>query len=222
MSLGCVYLTLAVGVSMFAVGSCGNYTVTDEAWFEVEIKDFEGAGMHYRGRFTIALFGEVAPMTVMNFRAIAQGYQRGKDKLQYKNSPIHRVVKDFVLQMGDITVGDGSGGTSIFGEKFNDEEFVLGHVAPGMVSMANKGKDSNGSQFFITIVKARWMDGKHVVFGKVIKGFNDVLDIINNIETDQENAFPLKKIRIVDCGLNDNVVKYDLTRAQVDATDDIL
>lgn len=206
--------------SLMTVGSCGNYTVTDEAWFEVEIKDFEGQGLHYKGIFTLALFGESAPMTVMNFAAIVRGYKRGKQVLHYKNSPIHRVVKDFVIQMGDITVGDGTGGTSIFGDKFNDEEFVLSHRAPGMVSMANRGKDTNGSQFFITMVKARWMDGKHVVFGKVIKGY-DVLQIINDLDTDVDSAWPRKKVRIADCGLNDMEKKYDLTDKQVEAGEEI-
>lgn len=206
--------------SLLTVGSCGNYTVTDEAWFEVEIKDFEGSGLHYKDRFTIALFGESAPMTVMNFAAIVRGYKRGKQILHYKNSPIHRIVKDFVIQMGDITVGDGTGGTSIFGDKFNDEEFVLSHRAPGVVSMANRGKDTNGSQFFITMVKARWMDGKHVVFGKVIKGY-DVLQIINDLDTDPDSAWPKKKVRIADCGLNEMPKKYDLTDKQVEAGEDL-
>jgi hypothetical protein len=85
------------------------YTVTDEAWFEVEIKDHDGPGQDFRGRFTVALFGETAPMTAMNFAAIAKGYSRGRDKLHYKNTPIHRVVPDFVVQMGDVVNGDGTG-----------------------------------------------------------------------------------------------------------------
>lgn len=215
-----LFLSLAVASSLLAYVSCGNLTVTEEAWFEVEIRDFDGPGMHYRGRFTVGLFGEAAPMTVMNFAAIVRGYKRGRETLHYKGTPIHRIVKDFVIQMGDITVGDGSGGTSIFGEKFNDEDFVLSHSVPGMVSMANKGKDTNGSQFFITMVKARWMDGKHVVFGKIIRGFSDVVDIVNNVETEQDTGVPKKRVRIVDCGLND-IDKYDLKLDQMNATDDL-
>ncbi|ESO00742.1 hypothetical protein HELRODRAFT_186309 [Helobdella robusta] len=171
-------------------------------------------------QFEIALFGDDAPMTVMNFVNIVRGYKRGKSLLHYKKTPIHRVVKDFVIQMGDVTTGDGTGGASIYGEKFNDENFVVSHRAPGMVSMANKGKDTNGSQFFITMVKARWMDGKHVVFGKVIKGF-DTVRKINEVETLEDSSWPLKKIKIVDCGLNPIKSKYIMTEEQVDSTEDL-
>merc|ERR1712150_93216 len=95
----------------------------------------------------------------------------------YKKSVVHRVVPDFVIQMGDITVGDGTGGRSIFGERFNDEEFILSHRAPGWVAMANHGPDTNGSQFYILLTKARWLDGKHVVFGKVIKGMDVIMTL---------------------------------------------
>lgn len=185
----------------------------------MEIRDLDGPGQHYRGRFTIALFGEVAPMTVMNFVSIARGYKRGKTSLIYKNSPVHRVIKDFVIQMGDITVGDGSGGKSIFGEKFNDEEFILSHRSAGWVSMANAGPDSNNSQFFILLTKARWLDGKHVVFGKVIRGFN-VVETIGEAETLPGMATPKHKIFIVDCGVND-ITKYELNQTLVDSTEDL-
>lgn len=202
------------------VDSALNYTVTDEAWFEVDVRNLKGPGQSYKGRFTIALFGDVAPMTVMNFIALARGYKRSGQTLHYKNAPVHRIVKDFVIQMGDITTGDGTGGTSIYGEKFNDEEFTVSHRAPGIVSMANRGKDTNGSQFFITMVKARWMDGKHVAFGKVISGY-DVLRLLNELPTDPRNAWPMTKVKIVDCGLNPLQTKYELTEKQIDATDDI-
>lgn len=164
-----LYILFAV-VVLFNPIMGGKYTITDEAWFDVEVKDMDGPGQDYRGRFVIGLFGDTAPMTAMNFVAITRGYKRGRETLHYKNTPIHRIVPDFVIQMGDITVGDGTGGKSIFGERFNDEEFVLSHRSPGWVAMANHGKDTNGSQFYILLTKARWLDKKHVVFGKVIRG----------------------------------------------------
>lgn len=203
-----------------AVDSALQYTVTDEAWFEVEVRNLKGPGQSYTGRFTVALFGDIAPMTVMNFVALVRGYKRSGQTLHYKNAPVHRIVKDFVIQTGDITTGDGTGGTSIYGEKFNDEEFKISHRAPGVISMANRGRDTNGSQFFITMVKARWMDGKHVAFGKVIRGY-DVLRVLNELPTDSQSAWPLTKVKINDCGINSIPAKYDLNEKQIEATDDI-
>lgn len=91
-------------------------------------------------------------------------------KYAYKGSPIHRIVRDFVIQTGDFTNGDGTGGKSIYGDKFIDENYILSHRSPGWVSMANHGKDTNGSQWFITLVPARWLDGHHVAFGRVVSG----------------------------------------------------
>jgi len=211
---------LAALCSVFGLGLCGNYTVTDEAWFEVVVEDMDGDGQDYRGRFTIALFGETAPMTVMNFAAITRGYSRGGEKLYYKNTPVHRVVPDFVVQMGDITTGDGTGGKSIFGERFNDEDFVLSHRSPGWVAMANHGRDTNGSQFYILLTKARWLDSKHVVFGKVINGYR-VVETLGDVPSDANTAVPDKKVTIVDCGLNPMDRKYDLTEEQLDSTEDL-
>jgi cyclophilin family peptidyl-prolyl cis-trans isomerase len=199
----------------------GEFTVTQEAWFEVEIADIDGPGTSYSGRFVIALFGETAPMTVLNFASIARGYQRGEEtKLHYKNSTVHRIVPDFVIQMGDVTVGDGTGSRSIYGDNFIDENFVLSHRAPGWVSMANRGKDTNGSQFFILLSKARWLDGKHVVFGKVIRGF-DTIRTIGELPTNPKNAMPEFEVRIVDCGVNLLDRKYDLKAEDLDSTDDL-
>ncbi|KAL5020800.1 hypothetical protein ScPMuIL_002117, partial [Solemya velum] len=128
------------------------------------IKDYDGPGDDYRGRLVIALFGDTCPMTTMNFAAIAKGFRRKNEFLSYRNTRFHRVVQDFLVQ----------GGKSIFGDKFVDENFKLSHKSTGFVSMANHGRDTNGSQFFIVLNKARWLDTKHVVFGKVIKGM-DVL-----------------------------------------------
>lgn len=207
-------------MSVFSLAECGNYTVTDEAWFEVSVKDMDGPGKDYKGKFTIALFGEAAPMTAMNFAAITRGYKRGRENLHYKGTPIHRIVPDFVIQMGDITVGDGTGGKSIFGERFNDEDFILSHRSAGWVAMANHGKDTNGSQFYILLNKARWLDGKHVVFGKVIRGLN-VVQTLGEVPSDANTAVPKKRVKIVDCGMNDLDRKYDLTPDQLDAEDDL-
>jgi cyclophilin family peptidyl-prolyl cis-trans isomerase len=213
-------LTALLLAAFAALASAGNYTVTDEAWFEVEIKDMDGPGQDYRGRFVVALFGETAPMTCMNFAAITRGYKRGKENLHYKKSVVHRVVPDFVVQMGDITVGDGTGGRSIFGERFNDEDFILSHRSAGWVAMANHGPDSNGSQFYILLTKARWLDGKHVVFGKVVQGF-DVVRTMGEVPADQQTAVPKRRIKIVNCGLNELDKKYDLTEDQLDSTEDL-
>ena len=122
-------------VAAVALARCDNlYTVTEEAWFEVKVEDMDGPGQDYTGRFTIALFGEAAPMTVLNFISITKGYKQRETSLAYKGSIVHRIVRDFVIQMGDVTKGDGTGGRSIFGERFTDEEFLLSHRSAGWVS----------------------------------------------------------------------------------------
>ena len=213
-------LFTAVLLSAAVPALAGNFTITQEAWFDIEVKDLDGPGQDYTGRFVIALFGEVAPMTVLNFASITKGYKRGRENLQYKNSYIHRIVPDFVLQMGDITRGDGSGGRSIFGERFNDEEFVLSHRSPGWVAMANHGPDTNSSQFYILLTKARWLDSKHVVFGKVIRGYS-VVEELGEVPADPFTAVPKKRVKIIDCGINELVEKYDLTEDQIDSIADI-
>jgi peptidylprolyl isomerase len=152
------------------------------------------------GRVTMELRSDVVPKTAENFRSLCvgnAGVSRSGKPLHYKGSTFHRVIPDFMIQGGDFTNGNGTGGASIYGDRFPDENFQIKHTEPGQLSMANAGPNTNGSQFFITTIPCPWLDGKHTVFGKVVEG----MEVVRLIESQgSASGKPRQSVTIDDCG----------------------
>ncbi|MEM6691431.1 MAG: peptidylprolyl isomerase, partial [Planctomycetota bacterium] len=167
--------------------------MTSKVFFDIAI------GGEPVGTIEFGLFGNDVPRTVENFRALCTGEKgegvSGKD-LHFKSSIFHRIIPGFMAQGGDFTRANGTGGESIYGSKFNDEAFSILHSEPGVLSMANSGPNTNGSQFFITFAPTPWLNGKHVIFGRVLKG----MDIVKQMEArGTQGGRTLAKVEIIDC-----------------------
>jgi len=173
----------------------GDTTSTIKVFFDIEI------GGEPAGKIVMGLYGNQCPKTVENFRCLCTG-EKGEGKagkpLHYKDSNFHRIIPGFMCQGGDFTNADGTGGESIYGEKFDDEDFKLKHTKPGLLSMANAGPGTNGSQFFLTVKETPHLDGKHVVFGEVLEGYDKVVKAMEKMGSSGGKVE--KEVKIADCG----------------------
>ena len=170
-----------------------------QCWATLELLHQLGIDGEPAGRIVFGLFGNAAPKTVENFRALATG-ERGKSRsgatLNYKGSVFHRIIPGFMIQGGDFTRGNGTGGESIYGKPFADESFTLKHDRPGLLSMANSGPNTNGSQFFITVAPTSWLNFKHTIFGEVAdQPSRDVVDAIAAVSTGAQDR-PMTPVEI--------------------------
>ncbi|RMX69738.1 hypothetical protein DD238_001726 [Peronospora effusa] len=179
----------------------GELLVTDKVFFDIGIND------DYVGKIVMGLYGEVQPRTVENFRALCtgeKGASRAGPPLWYKGSSFHRIIPGFMYDLlfegGDFTQHNGRGGESIYGRRFDDEDLSVPHGGPGTLSMANAGTNTNGSQFFICTGDTPWLDGKHVVFGRVLEGM-DVVDIVSSCG--RRSGKPKAEVKIINCGVLD-------------------
>lgn len=173
---------------------CASSTANARVFFEVAVDN------EPLGRIVMKLRNDIVPKTAENFRALCTG-EKG---FGYKGSVFHRIIPDFMCQGGDFTNFNGTGGKSIYGRTFQDENFKLKHTSAGLLSMANAGKHTNGSQFFITTAATPWLDGKHVIFGQV----EDGMEVVKKMEAlGSKGGIPAKEVKIVKCGEVDKEVE---------------
>ncbi len=168
-------------------------------FFEVSINGQPPKVSNNQNRIVFSLFDDIVPKTAANFSKLCEGFKDETGKvLGYKGSIFHRIIPQFMLQGGDFTNFNGTGGKSIYGNKFADENFIKKHDKPFLLSMANAGPNTNGSQFFITTVSCPWLDGKHVVFGEVTEG-EEIVKAIESLGS--SNGTPKAKVVVTDCGV---------------------